>query len=196
MSTKTTPPKPVKLNPDLLEEWPSAPEDGEDYEDKLLKLGTQDLISSRKARFFESQVSIDSTLEWFAVDAAFRNSRIEIGRVGSLDFTGTTLNIVEFSNLKAGYANFVNAKLFDVLFSDCSFETLDLCGCKAKNVRFERCRVDELDIRTIEIENLDLRGLDFAGVRGLPSLKGATISEYQLGQISGELAKSAGIRVE
>ena len=185
----------MNLRAENLEPLNDALLDGEDYEDALIELGVSERISSRKSRFFESQISIDSTLEWVAIDGAFRNSRIEIGRVDSMDFTATTLNIVEFSVLKAGYANFVNANLSDVHFRDCTFETLDLFGASLKNVSFEQCRVDELDIRTVEIDGLDLRGLDFAGVRGLASLKGATISDFQLSQIAPELARSAGIHL-
>ena len=106
------------------------------------------------------------------------------------------MNVVTFNGIKAGHANFVNGKLTDVLFQDCHFGSLDLFAVKAKRVKFANCTVDELDLRNFEADNVDLRGLDFAGVRGIQFMRGATISETQLMLISPELAKGAGIWVE
>ena len=172
------------------------PETGEDYEDLNLELGSLESLETRKCRFFDARIGIQTAVEWVATESVFRNCLIEAGRVGSLDLTGVTLNVVTFQGIKAGHASYVNGKLNDVLFQDCHFGSLDLFAVKAKRVKFANCTVDELDLRNFEADNVDLRGLDFASIRGIQFMRGATISETQLMLISAELAKGAGIWVE
>ena len=66
----------------------------------------------------------------------------------------------------------------------------------AKRVRFVDCVVEDLDLRQVAAESLDLRGLDFARVRGVSSMRNATINEYQLTQIAADLAELAFIQVD
>jgi uncharacterized protein YjbI with pentapeptide repeats len=184
------------LNLDGLFKTPAVPETGEDYEDQDFELGHLDALETRKCRFFECRIGMTTAVEWTAANSSLRNVLIEAGRIGSWDLTGVTANVVTVRGVRVGHLNLVNSKLTDVLFEDCRFDTLDLFGTALKRVKFVNCTVEELDIRNMECEHLDLRGLAFSGVRGLTALRGATISEVQLMQISSELARGAGIFVE
>lgn len=181
------------LNIDGLFKTPQIPETGEDYEDSDFELGMLGSLETRKCRFYEVRLGIQTAVEWNASNSVFRNTLLEIGRVGSLDLTGSTVNLTVFRSMKVGYGNLVNSVLNDVLFEDCHFDTLDLFSTKAKRVKFQDCTVNELDIRNLEAEHVDLRGLEIGSIRGVPFLRGSTIGEHQLMQISEDLAKGAGI---
>jgi len=172
-----------------------TPEPAEDYEDINFRLSGHDRLETQKAKFIDCHIGIQTAIEWIATLSNFRSCAIEIGRVGSLELTNVTMNSVEISNVRAGYVNLGNAKLQDVVFNDCRFDSLDLFATKLKRVSFQNCQVDDLDVRKLEAEHADLRGLSFSTIRGIDSLRGGTINEDQLLQISKVLASNAAIHV-
>lgn len=171
------------------------PESLEDYEDMDFRLGVAETLETRKARFLECRMQLQSAVAWVATESVFRNSEIEIGRVGSLELAGVSMNSVVISGMRANFASLANSKLQDVLINDCRFDTLDFVGVNAKRLRFVDCVVEDLDLRQMVAESLDIRGLDFARVRGVSAMRNATINEYQLTQIAADLAELAGIEV-
>ena len=168
----------------------------EDYEDMDFALTVVESLETRKARFLECRIQLQSAVEWVATESLFRNSEIAIGRVGSLELAGVTMNSVVISGMRANFASLANSKLQDVLIHNCRFDTLDFVGVNAKRVRFVDCVVEDLDLRQAMAESLDLRGLDFARVRGVSSMGNTTINEYQLTQIASDLAELAFIQVD
>jgi uncharacterized protein YjbI with pentapeptide repeats len=168
----------------------------EDFEDMDFTLGVAESVETRKARFLECRIQLQSAVEWIATESVFRNSEIAIGRVGSLELAGVTMNSVVISGMRANFASLANSKLQDVLIQNCRFDTLDFVGVNAKRVRFVDSVVEDLDLRQVAAESLDLRGLDFARVRGVSSMRNATINEYQLTQIAADLAELAFIQVD
>jgi len=171
------------------------PDSAEDYEDVNFQLAGHDRLETQKVKFIDCHIGIQTAIEWVATLSNFRSCAIEIGRVGSLELTSVTMNSVEISNVRAGYVNLGNAKLQDVVFKDCRFDSLDLFATKLKRVSFQNCHVTDLDVRKLEAEHADLRGLSFDQIREIDSLRGATINEDQLMQISKVLAINAAINV-
>ena len=185
---------PLKLSSlTAIDEFPVS---FEDYEDLDFELGATNGIESRKARFLDCRIALQSAVEWVATESVFRNCQVSVGRVGSLELAGTAMNSVVFSGMRANFMSLANSKLQDVLFQECRFDTLDFVGVVAKRVRFVDCEVEDLDLRQVSAESLDLRGLDFARVRGVSSMRNVTINEYQLTQIAGDLAELAFIEVD
>jgi uncharacterized protein YjbI with pentapeptide repeats len=176
-----------------LDEFPVS---FEDYEDLDFALAAVESIESRKARFLDCRISLQSAVEWVATDSVFRNCEINIGRVGSLELAGVSMNSVVLSGTRANLISLANSKLQDVLGKDCRFDTLDFVSVTAKRVRFQDCVVEDLDMRQAGADSLDLRGLDFARVRGVSSMRNVTINEYQLTQIAADLAELAFIEVD
>jgi uncharacterized protein YjbI with pentapeptide repeats len=168
----------------------------EDYEDLDFALAAADSIETRKARFLECRINLQSAVEWVATESVFRNSEISIGRVGSLELAGVSMNSVVVSGTRTNFISLANSKLQDVLFKDCRFDTLDFVSVTAKRVRFQDCVVEDVDLRQLVADSLDLRGLDFARVRGVSSMRNVTINEYQLTQIAADLAELALIQVD
>ena len=168
----------------------------EDYEDLDFALAAAESIETRKARFLDCRIQLQSAVEWVATESVFRNSEISIGRVGSLELAGVAMNSVVISGTRANFISLANSKLQDVLFKECRFDTLDFVSVNAKRVRFQDCVVEDLDLRQVVAESLDLRGLDFARLRGVSSMRNVTINEYQLTQIAADLAELAFIEVD
>lgn len=171
------------------------PNSFDDYEDVRFELKALGNFETKKCRFLDVAFRAQEATEWLAAESNFRNVTLEIGRVGSFDLTASKLNVVTFENIRAGYLNLINSSIQDVLFKDCRFDTLDLFATKAKRIRFENCKVEDLDVRELQGEHIDLRGLDFNHVRGIASLRGATINEVQLMHLASDLALLAGINV-
>lgn len=197
MSNSNDPQQPLirKLRVEDLEHRHEPPESTEDYEDVNFQVNGHDRIEIQKSQFIDCHIGIQTAVEMAATLSSFRSCAIEIGRVGSLELSNVTMNAVEISNVRAGYVNLGNAKLQDVLFRDCRFDSLDLFATKLKRVSFQNCHVTDLDVRKLEAEHTDLRGLSFTTIRGIDSLRGATINEDQLLQISRVLASNAAIQV-
>ena len=62
-------------------------------------------------------------------------------------------------------------------------------------LRFERCRVAVLDVTRAALTRVDLRGAELSGLRGLASLRGATITSGQLLDLAPALAEHLGVTV-
>ncbi|HWD63259.1 MAG TPA: pentapeptide repeat-containing protein, partial [Humibacter sp.] len=75
-------------------------------------------------------------------------------------------------------------------------DELDLGDATATRVAFERCSIDTLEVSHARMTDVDLRGADLGGVRGVASLRGAVVSFEQLMGLAPALADGVGLRVE
>lgn len=130
-----------------------------------------------------------------AREARLRRVRLEGGRLGTLDLAGAEVDEVELRGIRIDYLSLAAAKVEDLLIVDCTIATLDLPQATLSRVRFENTRADEVDTRGMRADSLDLRGLDAASFLDVSSLRGATLTPWQIEQLAPALAASVGIDV-
>ncbi|WP_144873140.1 pentapeptide repeat-containing protein [Microbacterium sp. 1.5R] len=128
-------------------------------------------------------------------DANLRRVRIEGGRLGTLDLSGARIDELELRGVRIDYLNLGGAKATDVEIADCGIHTLDMPQAELTRVRFSDSRTDEVDPRGLRAAHVDLRGLDAGAFLDANSLRGTTLSSFQVQQLAPVLAASIGIRV-
>lgn len=130
-----------------------------------------------------------------AREARLRRVRITGGRLGTLDLQGAGVDEVELRGVRIDYLSLAAAKVEDVVIADCTILTLDLPQSTLTRVRFEGTRADEVDTRGMRANSLDLRGLDAASYLDVASLKGATLTSWQVEQLAPALAAALGVHI-
>ena len=105
------------------------------------------------------------------------------------------LDQLVLSDCKISYLNARGGIWSDVLVRRCLIDELDLMGAKLQRVRFEDCQIRSLGVDRASCRSMDLRGAELREVTGLAGLAGCTISNEQLYDLSGALASHLGIHV-
>lgn len=143
-------------------------------------------------------VSIDDLRATTVVarNARLRRVRITGGRIGTLDLGTAHVDEVELRGVRIDYLSLGGAQVEDLLVADCSITTLDVPQAALSRVRFESSRADEVDTRGMRAADLDLRGLDAAAYLDVGSLRGATLTPWQVEQLSAAFATALGIDVQ
>ncbi|MGW8483502.1 pentapeptide repeat-containing protein [Microbacterium sp. NPDC055903] len=128
-------------------------------------------------------------------DAGVRRVRISGGRIGTLDLSGARIDELELRDVRIDYLSLAGAKGADIRIADSFIRTLDLPQATLTRVRFDSCRSDEVDPRGLRATDVDLRGLDALAYTDANSLRGVTLSTFQVQQLAGVLAAGVGIHV-
>ena len=128
-------------------------------------------------------------------DAGIRRVRITGGRIGTLDLSTTRIAELELRDLRIDYLNLGAAKATDILIADCTIRALDVPQAQLTRVRFDDCRSDEVDPRGLRAKDVDLRGLDALAFIDTNSLRGVTLTTFQVQQLAPILAAGVGIEV-
>ncbi|MGX1931588.1 pentapeptide repeat-containing protein [Microbacterium resistens] len=128
-------------------------------------------------------------------NATVRRLRLTRGRIGTLDLSGAHVSELELRDLRIDYLTLGGATAHDVLVVDTSIRTLDVPQAELARVRFEGCRSDEVDTRGLRASDADLRGLDALAYTDTNSLRGITLTAFQVQQLAPVLAAGAGILV-
>ncbi|GEK86781.1 pentapeptide repeat-containing protein [Microbacterium aerolatum] len=129
-------------------------------------------------------------------NASIRRLRITGGRIGTLDLSGARIDELELRDLRVDYLNLGGAKATDVLVADSTIRTLDTPQAELTRVRFDDCRSDEVDPRGLRSKDVDLRGLDAGAFTDANSLRGTTLTMFQVQQLAPTLAAGVGIQVK
>jgi uncharacterized protein YjbI with pentapeptide repeats len=127
--------------------------------------------------------------------ARLRRVRFTGGRIGTLDLSAAALDEVELRGVRVDYLSLAGAKIEDLLVSDCTITTLDLPQATVSRVRFVNSRAQEVDTRGMRAENVDLRGLDATSYLDVASLRGATLTPWQVEQLAAAFALAHGVDV-
>jgi len=128
--------------------------------------------------------------------ARFRDVTIDGSRIGSAELYESYLNSVRFAGSKLGFVNARGAQLIDVSFEGCTIDELDLAGATLTRVSFADTTVRSLRLGGARLTHVDLRGAEFAQIDGFESLRGATLSDYQVGSLAAAFARHLGVVVE
>lgn len=131
-----------------------------------------------------------------ARDSRLRRVRMTGGRIGTLDLATARIDEVELRGIRIDYLTLGGAKVEDLLIAGCTIATLDLPQATMSRVRFEGTRADEVDTRGMRADSLDVRGLDAASYLDVGSLRGATLTPWQVEQLAPAFAASLGIDVQ
>lgn len=134
--------------------------------------------------------------ELIAREARLRRVCVTGGRIGTLDLGGAEADEVELRGIRIDYLSLGGATVEDLLVTDCTIATLDVPQAALTRVRFEGTRADEVDTRRMRADSLDLRGLDAASFLDVSSLRGATLTPWQVEQLAPAFAASLGIDVQ
>lgn len=128
-------------------------------------------------------------------DSGLRRVRITGGRIGTLDLGTARIDELELRDVRIDYLNLAGAKAVDVDVTGCSIRTLDMPQAELRRVRFTDTRSDEVDPRGMRAVDVDLRGLDALAFLDASSLRGTTLSGFQVQQLAPVLAAAIGILV-
>ncbi|KJL22727.1 hypothetical protein RN50_01408 [Microbacterium foliorum] len=129
-------------------------------------------------------------------DASIRRVRIGGGRIGTLDLSSARIDELLLGDVRIDYLNLGGAKATDVEIGRCDIRTVDMPQAELTRVRFTDTRSDEVDPRGMRATHTDLRGLDAAAFLDANSLRGTTLSGFQVQQLAPLLAAGIGIQVK
>ena len=124
-----------------------------------------------------------------------RRLRITGGRIGTLDLSGARIDELELHDLRVDYLNLGGAKAHDIIVTDSAIRTLDLPQAELTRVRFENSRSDEVDPRGLRAKDVDMRGLDAMAFTDANSLRGVTLTTFQVQQLAPVFAAGIGIQI-
>ena len=152
-------------------------------------------VSLRNARFLDTRLERFNAPVLKAPGMVLRDVELEASRIGSAEAFSSEWNSVRISGSKLDFLNLRGSVLKDVAFSDCVIGELDLVGAKLTRVSFNNTRINTLALDQATLEHVDLRGADIHGISGIGSLRGATLSGFQLTEMAPLLAEHLGLNI-
>jgi len=129
-------------------------------------------------------------------DAGVRRLRISGGRIGTLDLSEAHISELELRDVRIDYLNLGAAKVTDLEISGCAIRTIDMPQSELIRVRFTATSSDEVDPRGMRAKDVDLRGLDALAYLDANSLRGATLTSFQVQQLAPIIAAGIGIQIK
>lgn len=129
-------------------------------------------------------------------DAGVRRLRITGGRIGTLDLSEARVSELELRDVRIDYLNLGAAKVTDLEISGCAIRTIDMPQAELTRVRFTATTSDEVDPRGMRAKDVDLRGLDALAFLDAESLRGATLTSFQVQQLAPVIAAGLGIQIK
>lgn len=129
-------------------------------------------------------------------DAGVRRLRVSGGRIGTLDLSEARISELELRDVRIDYLNLGAAKVTDLEITGCAIRTIDMPRAELTRVRFTATSSDEVDPRGMRAKDLDLRGLDAVAYLDANSLRGATLTSFQVQQLAPMFAAGLGIQVK
>ena len=128
-------------------------------------------------------------------NAGIRRLRISGGRIGTLDLSTTRIDELELRDLRIDYLSLGGAKANDISVVGSTIKALDMPQAELTRVAFENCRSDEVDTQGMRAAHVDLRGLDADAFMDTNSLRGTTLTTFQMQQLAPTIAAGLGIQI-
>ncbi|KDA06267.1 hypothetical protein DC31_10435 [Microbacterium sp. CH12i] len=129
-------------------------------------------------------------------DASIRRMRITGGRIGTLDLSGTRISELELRDVRIDYLSLAGAKGTDILIVESTIKALDMPQAQLTRVGFVNCRSDEVDTQGMRAANVDFRGLEADAFMDTNSLRGTTLTTFQIQQLAPTIAAGLGIQIK
>jgi uncharacterized protein YjbI with pentapeptide repeats len=112
-----------------------------------------------------------------------------------MDLSQSQLRDVTFADCKLDDTNLRLAKLISVRFGDSVLVTADFGAAQLEQVAFADCDLRAADLSNARCAQVDLRTARLDGLKGIGSLRGATIGVDQLVGLAPGLAHALGLTV-
>ena len=116
-------------------------------------------------------------------------------RCTGTEFAQATIRDSSFADCKLDDANFRLAKLRAVRFESCVLVEAEFGAAELETVAFAASDLRGADVSSVRCKEVDLRTARLDGLKGVGSMKGATIAVDQLMGLAPALAHALGIRV-
>ncbi|WP_226532944.1 pentapeptide repeat-containing protein [Microbacterium paraoxydans] len=129
-------------------------------------------------------------------DAGVRRVRISGGRIGTLDLSEARISELDLRDVRIDYLNLGASKVTDLEISGCTIRTIDMPQSELTRARFADTSTEEVDPRGMRAKDLDLRGLDALAFLDANSLRGATLTSFQVQQLAPVIAAGIGIQIK
>lgn len=147
------------------------------------------------ARIIESRVQGANAPVLHAARTTWRDVRISDSRLGAVEMSDADLTSVLVSESKLSFVNLRGSRLRDVRFDRCVIDELDLGGADAERVAFTETTVRSLRLDRSTLRDVDLRGLDLSNVSGVEAMRGTVITFGQAADLTSAFARALGITV-
>ena len=130
-----------------------------------------------------------------ATESTWRDSIVSGGRIGAFTASGAVWAGIRMRGTKLNFVDLTTARLTDVVFESCVVGELDVGDAQLHAVRFVDCTIDDLNVDGARLTRVDLSRATLRVVRGIASLRGATVGRDQLLELAPLLADHLGIEV-
>ena len=147
------------------------------------------------AHLVESDLTEVTAAQLTAPRSLWRHSTVVRSRLGAVEAYEANLDGLVVADTKISYLNARAATWKDVLFQRCVVDEVDLVGAELSRVRFESCQIGSLELSRTTCRDVDLRDAELRQISGLAGMAGCVISPEQLSDLSGALAAHLGIVV-
>ncbi|WP_291479868.1 pentapeptide repeat-containing protein [Corynebacterium sp.] len=149
----------------------------------------------RATRFSESRFERLTAPSLSAARSGWSDVHLTDSRLGAAELCDADLRAVQVRDSRLMFVNLRSARLRDVSFSGCTIDELDLTDARADRVAFDNCTVQTLRLDHAVLGDVDLRGLELAGVSGVETMRGAAISTTQAVDLAPLFARHLGVTV-
>lgn len=156
-----------------------------------LSQSTIESFSTRDCLFRDCDLTACSFASsgWHAVEVAG-------SRCSGIQLQSSTLKNVRFKGCKLDMANFRFAQLTNVIFEDCIITEMDFYNAKLKDVVFSGCDIEDVEFSGATLKNVDLTESYIVSLKGVQSLKGASLTHPQLISLAPYFADALGITIK
>lgn len=128
-------------------------------------------------------------------DSSWHAVEMRDTRCSGIQLQTSLIKNVLFKNCKLDMANLRFSTLENVIFEECVVAEMDLYNATLKNVAFIQCDIKNVEFSEAKLQKVDLSAARIISIKGLRSLKGATISTEQLFYLAPSMAADIGIIV-
>jgi uncharacterized protein YjbI with pentapeptide repeats len=191
------------LDPDSLDAFADQPDD--DLTEVRVEAAEWGGVEAAGVRIDRSLLVGGDLTETVWRNLTLRGCRLENVDLSGATFRGATIERCAFVGCRMTGVVLVKATLKDVLFTDCRLDyarmeevrttgptawlrcllgRASLTACRLPKAALAECRLDEVELTGCDLRGTDLRGTDLTGLRGMDSLRGATIDTPQLEELA------------
>jgi uncharacterized protein YjbI with pentapeptide repeats len=128
-------------------------------------------------------------------EAAFHRVRLTDCRATSIELGGATWRMVTVHDCRFDDANFRGMQLEQSRVEGSNCARADFGGARLDRVQFPDCDLSGADFSNARCSEVDLRGARLDALKGIGSLRGATIGPEQLYVLAPGLAAAVGMSV-
>jgi uncharacterized protein YjbI with pentapeptide repeats len=128
-------------------------------------------------------------------ESVWRSARLVDCRLSAVELTQAKLRDVAFSACRLDDANLRMSTFTGTRFEECDLQGAEIRAATLDTVVFPRSDLRRADLSQVRAKDVDLRGARLDAMKGIGSLRGATIDVEQCVALAPALADALGINV-